>query len=187
MAIYKDSEVGSYFNIDGAINRLSPELNSKKSLKGRSSIRYFVLVSVLGVLLGCKPNETRFYELKGLRFEMDSDSTTYGQLAEYYVIENCPTEKTELIETIQEFNKRTLNSDKIEKKQPSFYSRYFYKENSNLTRFYEEEDDFVDEVIEDHLDDLIATVEYRRGGEWIVKVKLANNPDKWEECPLLAK
>ncbi len=137
---------------------------------------------LLVVLFGCESDETKFYELKSLRFEMDADNTTNGQFAEYYVIENCPVESDLRAAEIQTYNKRTLNIDKIESKHPSFYSRYFYQESDKLTRYYEEEDDFISDQIEDHIDDLIATVEYRENGKWVFKVK--TEPNTWIEYPL---
>ena len=152
-------------------------------MKVRSNFFSVLLGFGVLVLTGCLTNDTTtFYELKSLRFELQADSATRGQQAEYFVIENCPTDLNERVTEIQAFNKRTLNVDKIESKQPSFYSRYFYQESSKLTRYYEEEDDFISDQIEDHIDDLIATVEYREKGNWVFKVK--TEPNTWIEYPL---
>lgn len=153
-------------------------------LKGTSNLLLVGVVAICTAVFGCESKETKFIELRKLRFELDADSTTNGQLAEYFIVENCPKDTAELIKRIQEFNKRTLNKDKIEQKKPSFYTRYFYKESNSLTRYYDEGEDFISDVIEDHIDDLIATVEYRKENEWMFKVKISNKPDNWMEYPL---
>jgi len=60
-----------------------------------------------------------------------------------------------------------------------FYKAFFFKESWQMPVDYNETAGFFDnQVVSDHLDDLIVTVTYKNG-VWAYKVKTENNPDKW--------
>ncbi|MFK7784612.1 MAG: hypothetical protein AB8B56_05845 [Crocinitomicaceae bacterium] len=150
----------------------------KKSLK--EHFKTVLLLSVLGLLLSCSDNDVRFHELSSLRFELEADSTAQGQFAEYYVIENCPKQHKELVRNIEEFNSKTLKANKIEEKKPAFYSRYFYRESRDLSRSYKEDESYFSDVIEDHIEDLVATIEYSEKKGWLFRTRTLDSIDHWE-------
>lgn len=147
--------------------------------------RNLFLIGIVFSLLGCAKKETKFFELKGLRFEIGADQSTNGQIAEYFVVANSPDNLDELAERINLFNSKTINVQEIERKGLSFYTRFFYSESTNLSKNYKEEDAYFSNTIEDHIDDLIAVVEYKDETGWRFKLKVSNEPDKWKEYSFL--
>jgi len=147
----------------------------------RIPINYLSILLIL-VFAGCN-NKTEFFELSNLKFEMSAKETGNGQqITEYVIISNPPKNLDSLTFLIKKYNDTTLDYCKTQK--ATVYRRFFYKETRYTPRDYKEDHSFISDIIVDHLDDLIATVEYDKKDQWVFKVKTNNNPDKWKDVQI---
>lgn len=91
-----------------------------------------VLIVVLCIFL----LSTVFYKLQGTKVHwLKLEAKKIGENnGEFFIIQNPPSTKEELIELIEKMND-TLNLNSIAKNKKN-YTQYFYKETFNLTRFY---------------------------------------------------
>lgn len=144
----------------------------------------FLKVLLLLLFISCN-NKTEFFILSDLRSDLDMNETGNGrQIAEYFVISNPPKNLDSLYALVSKYNDTTLNYCKITDKEFVAYKRFFYKETKATPRDYKESVGFVSDEIVDHLDDLIAYLEYDKKTNWKFKIKTNNNPDEWRETQI---
>lgn len=94
--------------------------------------RLKVLLIIIAILL----SPFLFYKLQGTRIhwlKLDSKEIG-GDGANYFIIQNPPSSKMELIKLIEKMNDTLDLKSRVSKK--IYYTQAFYEETFNLTRFY---------------------------------------------------